>query len=88
MKKKQTLVVALIALGQFAMAQKPYATDSIESAVDEEAQFTFTEAQLGEDDDMSQSVTILNSNSNTYASSGLRFLSRTLPLPRLQPEVQ
>lgn len=68
MKKKQTLVVALIALGQFAMAQKPYATDSIESAVDEEAQFTFTEAQLGEDDDMSQSVTILNSNSNTYAS--------------------
>lgn len=27
MKKKQTLVVALIALGQFAMAQKPYATD-------------------------------------------------------------
>lgn len=68
MKKKLSLVVALIALGQMAMAQKPYATDSIESTVDEEAQFTFTEAQLGEDDDMSQSVTILNSGSNAYAS--------------------
>lgn len=33
-----------------------------------ESAFTFTEAQLGEDDDMSQNITIVNSNSNIYAS--------------------
>ena len=33
-----------------------------------ETAFTFTEAQLGEDDDMSQNVSIINSNSNIYAS--------------------
>ena len=32
-----------------------------------ESAFTFTEAQLGEDDDMSQNVTIINSASNVYA---------------------
>jgi hypothetical protein len=37
------------------------------TALDEQA-FTFTEAQLGEDEDMSENVTILNSNSNVYAS--------------------
>ena len=35
--------------------------------LDENA-FTFTEAQLGEDDNMTQNVTILNSATNTYAS--------------------
>lgn len=33
-----------------------------------EQAFTFTEAQLGEDDDMSQNVSIINSNNNVYAS--------------------
>ena len=37
------------------------------SGLDENA-FTFTEAQLGEDDDMSANVTILNSTNNVYAS--------------------
>lgn len=51
------------------------------NALDEQA-FTFTEAQLGEDNDMSDNVTILNSNSNVYASevgylfSPLRFRYR------------
>ncbi len=39
----------------------------VAQGLDENA-FTFTEAQLGEDDDMSQNVTILNSNSNVFAS--------------------
>lgn len=45
-------------------------SDSIgqRGAVLSESAFTFTEAQLGEDDDMSQNVTIVNSNSNIYAS--------------------
>ena len=33
-----------------------------------ESAFTLTEAQLGEDEDMSQSVTIINSSSNIYAN--------------------
>ena len=52
------------------MAQAQNAADSIgqRSAALSEAAFTFTEAQLGEDDDMSQNVTIVNSNNNIYAS--------------------
>jgi hypothetical protein len=38
------------------------------SDMEEEQSFTFTEAQLGEDEDMSQNVTIINSNNNIYAS--------------------
>lgn len=38
-----------------------------------EAAFTFTEAQLGEDDNVNQNVTILNSNTNVYAS-GVGYL--------------
>ncbi|MBO1362921.1 TonB-dependent receptor [Prevotella sp. A2931] len=38
-----------------------------------EAAFTFTEAQLGEDDNVNQNVTILNSSSNVYAS-GVGYL--------------
>ena len=50
----------------------------------DESAFTFTEAQLGEDDDMSDNVTIMNSNSNVYASeagylfSPVRFRYRAL----------
>ena len=50
----------------------------------EENAFTFTEAQLGEDDNMSQNVTILNSATNAYASevgflfSPVRFRYRAL----------
>ena len=47
----------------------------VASNLDENA-FTFTEAQLGEDDDMSQNVTILNSNSNVYASEAGYLFSR------------
>lgn len=46
-------------------------TDSIgqpNASVLSESAFTFTEAQLGEDEDMSQNVTIVHSNSNIYAS--------------------
>ena len=41
--------------------------EQLQNAMDESA-FTFTEAQLGEDNDRSSDVTILNSNSNVYAS--------------------
>ena len=50
----------------------------------DESAFTFTEAQLGEDNDVSENITILNSNSNVYASevgylySPMRFRYRAL----------
>ena len=77
MNKKLSMVLAALCLAQLAMAQEPVVEDekekNVATAADESA-FTFTEAQLGEDDDMSQNVTILGSNSNLYASQvGYRF---------------
>ena len=66
MHNKLIIAVAALCYTQLAMAQN----DSIgrKGAVMSETAFTFTEAQLGEDDDMSQNVSIINSNSNIYAS--------------------
>ena len=63
MNRKLKLVVMALCFAPALMAQE---VDSL--GVQDEQAFTFTEAQLGEDDDMSQNVTIINSNSNTYAS--------------------
>ena len=61
--------IALMALGcvPCCLAQSDSTRWTKSSALTEQA-FTFTEAQLGEDDDMSQNVTIINSNNNSYAS--------------------
>ena len=66
MQKKLKIAVIALCYAPFAFAQ----SDSIglRGAVMSESAFTFTEAQLGEDDDMSQNVSIINSNSNIYAS--------------------
>lgn len=66
MHNKLIIAVAALCYTPLAMAQN----DSIgrKGAVMSETTFTFTEAQLGEDDDMSQNVSIINSNSNIYAS--------------------
>lgn len=66
MQKKLNLAVLAMCCVPAAYAQ----TDSIgyHSEASNEAAFTFTEAQLGEDDDMTQNVTIVNSNTNIYAS--------------------
>ncbi len=66
MQKKLNLAVLALCCAPAAYAQ----TDSIGYSSDAttEAAITFTEAQLGEDDDMSQNVTIVNSNTNIYAS--------------------
>ena len=69
MKKKLKLAVMalFIASTAFAQTDAPKQQDESTVAVSDEA-FTFTEAQLGEDDDMSQNVTIISSNQNIYAS--------------------
>ena len=64
MNKKLKFVVMALCVAPAAMAQTE--VDSL--GVQDEQTFTFTEAQLGEDDDMSQNVTITGSNSNIYAS--------------------
>lgn len=66
MHNKLIIAVAALCYTPLAMAQN----DSIglKGAVMSETAFTFTEAQLGEDEDMSQNVSIINSNSNIYAS--------------------
>ena len=66
MKKKLTLAVIALSSTSLALAQN----DSIGQmgAIMGEQAFTFTEAQLGEEDNFSQNVTIINSNSNIYAS--------------------
>lgn len=66
MQKKLKMAVMALCYAPLAMAQ----TDSIGQAANvlSEAAITFTEAQLGEDEDMSQNLTIVHSNSNIYAS--------------------
>ena len=70
MKEKLKLVVMALCVASTAAAQNPETdTQATQSGLQDEQAFTFTEAQLGEDDDMSQNVTIISSNTNTYASN-------------------
>lgn len=67
MQKKLQLALFALCYSSLALAQNNNNSQQQAKALDENA-FTFTEAQLGEDDNMSQNVTILNSNTNAYAS--------------------
>ena len=64
------LKLALVALcyAPVAFAQTPKDDKQQQPTTVDESAFTFTEAQLGENDNMSQNVTIINSASNLYAS--------------------
>ena len=72
MKKKLKLVVMALCIAPTAFAQNVDTPQTTPSGLQDEQAFTFTEAQLGEDDDMSQNVTIISSNNNVYASQALR----------------
>ena len=77
MQKKLVLAVMALSYAPLMFAQ----SDSTNIG---EAAFTFTEAQLGEDDNMEQNISLVNSNSNVYASqvgylfSPVRFRYRAL----------
>lgn len=74
MQKKLKLVVMTLCCSSLAYAQTPDTPEEQKASSLTESAFTFTEAQLGEDDDMSQNVTILNSSTNIYASQvGYQF---------------
>ena len=87
MQKKLKLAVLALCSSSMVIAQntdtKTNQQAQTANAMDESA-FTFTEAQLGENNDMNENVTILNSNSNVYASqvgflySPMRFRYRAL----------
>ena len=65
MKRLKLLAIAFAAASPI-LAQE--VKDSLAEEGMQEQAFTFTEAQLGEDDDMSQNVSIIHSNNNIYAS--------------------
>jgi hypothetical protein len=67
MNKKLKLTVMALCYAPLVFAQTGQAEGQNANETNESA-FTFTEAQLGEDDDMSQNVTIISSNNNIYAS--------------------
>ena len=76
MHNKLLLVMLALCYSPFAIAQTTVKepTGENDAAILSESAFTFTEAQLGEDDNSSQNVTIVGSNSNAYASEvGYRF---------------
>lgn len=71
-------------LAVMAMSYAPLTFAQSDSTNVGEAAFTFTEAQLGEDENMGQNVSIVSSSSNVYASevgylfSPMRFRYRAL----------
>mgnify|MGYP002523718046 CR=1 FL=1 len=72
MNKTLRLAVLALCCSQMAMAQEE--VDSLAQSMHDEQAFTFTEAQLGEDDDVTQNTTVVSSNRNVYANEvGYRF---------------
>lgn len=70
MQKHLKLLALALCLAPAAMAQTPVAGSQEARAIadaDENA-FTFTESQLGENDDMAQGVTVISSNGDLYAN--------------------
>ena len=71
---KKTLKLAAMALCLAPAAQAQTEVDSVAQMMQDEQAFTFTEAQLGGDDDVTDNITLISSNRNVYASQvGYRF---------------
>ena len=90
MQAKLKLALVALCCAPAAFAQTPKDDKQQQPTTVDESAFTFTEAQLGENDNMSQNVTIINSASNLYASQvgylfspTLRCLSKRICLPCL-----
>ncbi|MDO4802356.1 MAG: hypothetical protein Q4A15_09340, partial [Prevotellaceae bacterium] len=63
MRLKTKIALLAVCFSQALFAQNTK-TDTLETEMAAESAITFTEAQLGENDDMSQNVTVVGSNSN------------------------
>jgi len=72
MRKTLTLAVMALCCSAVAMAQEP--VDSVAKDLQDETAYTFTEAQLEDDESSTQNITIISSNRNVYANEvGYRF---------------
>ena len=69
MKKKLRLAAMLSLTATLGYAQNTVSTETPKDMQQDNAAFTFTESQLGEDDDMTQNVIMVNSNTNLYTSN-------------------
>ena len=84
MQNKVKIAVMALCYTPIALAQNTNNTEQKQAQGLDEQAFTFTEAQLGEDENMSQNVTILNSSTNLFASqagylfSPMRYRYRAL----------
>ena len=78
------LLLSSIAVAQTDKPVTPTVSEDDQKTEQTEGSFTFTESQLGEDDDASQNVTIMSSSNNIYASevgylfSQMRFRYRAM----------
>ena len=72
MRKTLKLAVTLLCCSTAAWAQE--LADSVATDLQDETAYTFTEAQLGDDESVTQNITIISSNRNVYANEvGYRF---------------
>ena len=67
MQNKLILAAFALCCSSIAFSQEADTVSVEAGGMTDESAFTFSEAQLGESDDMAANVTILNSNSNIYA---------------------
>ena len=72
MRKTLKLTVMALCCSTAAMAQEPLDSAAIE--LQDETAFTFTEAQLEDNESATQNITVISSNRNVYANeAGYRF---------------
>ena len=72
MRKTLTFAVMVLCGSSVAMAQEP--VDTVATELHDETAFTFTEAQLEDDESSTQNITVISSNRNVYANEvGYRF---------------
>lgn len=68
MRNKVKIAVLALCYAPAALAQNVAVTEQQQAKQLDDNAFTFTEAQLGEDENTNEGITILNSNTNVYAS--------------------
>ena len=66
---KNFLSVVLLCVSTLQVSAQVNGTETEKELKQDNASFVFTESQLGEDEDMTQNVIMMNSNSNVYTSN-------------------
>lgn len=69
MRKELQLAMAALFTAAVCHAQEETTRDPLRQVKEDNASFVFTESQMGEDDDMTQNIIMVNSNNNVYSSN-------------------